>query len=434
MELLQQILTMAGVLVTAIVSLNVFIQYQKRRDKLASVRQDFEKVVKALASDKEVDRLAAAILLRRFFDPTTEAGAGNAPFAAETIDVIAAILRTQDSGSFQKVLADGLRYAPSLRWADLQRTNLRNAYLGSRKRQSVGADAAFGVAPAAGGDEVPLDLRYADFYRADLSNASLKGARADGAVFYQCRMKNTVLRRASLREANFFEADLQDAVFDGALLTDANFEGALNVPAYLAVKLDGARRYRDAEPVVTPVAAGAGLGPRVFVSRPGCLDRGRANLVDMVGGWLAAEGIDAVRLSRPDYPATGALGEVQRLMLGCTGAVVFGFGEMEVRDGVWRRGTTEFRPLTGQQFCTPWSHIEAGMAAMRNLPLLVVAEHALADGIFDPAVSEHHVFRLSTEADRHSPVFADWCAAVRSAARTADRQVPTAQPTEPGEQ
>lgn len=434
-------LTAVAALITAIASIVAAFQYKKRRDKLAAVREDFEKVIRALASDNELERLAAAILLRRFFDPATEAGVGNAPFATETVDVIAAILRVQPSGDFQKLLADGLRYAPSLSRIDLQRTNLRNAYLGSRQRQSAGTGTSSGAGRIAalwqraslwanpehmGGrrataddDDVPLNLYRADFYRADLSNASLKGANADEAVFYQCRMKNTVLRRASLRNANFFEADLQGAAFDGAVLAGATFQGARNVPPPLAARLDHDGRYPDVEPFTAPGSSTSALQPKVFLSRPGCLDRAHAMSIDGIRGWLEAEGIDAVSLMRSDYPAAGALGEVQRLMHGCAGVVVFGFGDLEVREGRWRQGTPDARVLTGRLFGTAWSQLEAGMAAMHNLPLLVVAEPALADGIFDQAVSEHHLYRLAPDGDRDSPAFADWCAAVRNNARAA---------------
>ena len=107
----------------------------------------------SLASEKEIDRLAGAILLRRFFDPRAEVTTKGEPYVVETVNVMAAILRSQPSGNFQKLLADGLAFAPSLQRADLKRTNLHNAYLGSRGERQVDIEA------------------YADFYRADLSGA-----------------------------------------------------------------------------------------------------------------------------------------------------------------------------------------------------------------------------------------------------------------------
>ena len=48
-----------------------------------------------------------------------------------------------------------------------------------------------------------MDFSHADCYRADLSGASLKGAHATQAVFYQARLQNTVLTAADLSKANF---------------------------------------------------------------------------------------------------------------------------------------------------------------------------------------------------------------------------------------
>jgi uncharacterized protein YjbI with pentapeptide repeats len=75
-----------------------------------------------------------------------------------------------------------------------------------------------------------VDLSYADFYRADLSGASLKGAVCRATVFYQSRLNGTVLRGADLRGANFFEADLHGALFDDAVLGEANFSQARHTP------------------------------------------------------------------------------------------------------------------------------------------------------------------------------------------------------------
>jgi hypothetical protein len=106
-----------------------YFKYRTRREKMAVVHDAFEAVVKALASTVEVEQLSGAILLRRFFDPKSEVGIGNCPYKNEVVNVIAASLRGQETGNFQKLLVDSLAYAPTLRHADLQRTNLQNGYL-----------------------------------------------------------------------------------------------------------------------------------------------------------------------------------------------------------------------------------------------------------------------------------------------------------------
>src|SRR5687767_14193991 len=109
--------------------------YQSRRARLSTIRSAFNDVMEALASDDRERQLAGAVLLRRFFDPSSElavrdpTGRRRTPYSGEAISVIAAVLRALRTGDLQKLLADGLAYAPTLRAADLQRTNLQGAYL-----------------------------------------------------------------------------------------------------------------------------------------------------------------------------------------------------------------------------------------------------------------------------------------------------------------
>jgi uncharacterized protein YjbI with pentapeptide repeats len=399
-ELLKNLAASATALAAVVGAFIAILQYFKlttHREKVAAVRKSFEGVVASLASENEVDRLAGAILLRRFFDPTTEVTTKDTPYAAETINVIAAILRGQPSGNFQKLLADGLAFAPSLQRADLQRTNLHNAYLGSRGQQQV-------------------DLSYADFYRADLSGASFKGANASGAFFYQTRMTDAVLRNTDLRGANFFEADLYGVNFDGAKLAGATFEGARNVPSDLKPHLEG-HCWNGPEVFKVSARVVRAETPVIYVSKPGCLDERQEKIVGLVCGWIYASGLRTEVLERVDYPATGALGEVRRRMSGCKGAAVFGFGEFKISEGLWRPGTADEAKVRDQASSTPWCELEAGMAVMVDLPLLLVADPALTKGVFDPLLVEHNIFRLIVPPDRLSPGFRNWLVAVGERAR-----------------
>jgi hypothetical protein len=406
-----------------------FIRYRTRRDKMALVSESFAKVVEALASEVEVERLAGAILLRRFFDRRSEFGVGRTPYAKEAVAVIASMLRTQPTGNLQKLLADGLAHAPTLVRADLQRTNLQKAYLGARI-----------LGPRA---KQVVDLSYADFYRADLSGASLKEAQADAAVFYQARLNGTVLKGARLRNANFYEADLQGAVFDGADLRGATFAGARHVPAAVARHLDDAQTYhvlprwwwrwlrwltwrhwrtwwtaRNAVVAAKPSHdGGKAEPPRIFVSRPGGGEGSNGAQVAALCARLEGEGFAPVMLGRSDYPVAGALAEAKRLIAGCAGAVILGVPDIRVAVGAWRPGTPEEAALTDKAFPTPWSQVEAGMAVMAGLPVLIVGDDGIGGGVFDPATSEHGLVRV--RPDLASPHLADWSAAVRERARQA---------------
>lgn len=349
-------------LVAALVAILGVIGYQNRRTKLSSIRSAFNEVVGALASDDARRQLAAAILLRRFFDPTSELGVRDllgrrrAPYSGEALSVMAAVLRGLPSGDLQKVLADGLAYAPTLAQADLQRTNLRNTYLPLRNSEGT--------------------LERADFYRADLSGSSLKRARAAHAVFYQARLRGTVLRDADLRGANFFEADVTGANFAGARLEGASFAGSRGVPAELEPLLNAQRVYTASEPAPGPAQASPDP-PTVFLSLPSNRTAAQEAVCERVASLLEREGLGTERLPREEYPACDALGEVRRRISGCAGAVVFGL----------RPGADE----GASPGLTPWTHVEAGMAHAFDLPLLMVREPGVAAGAFDDSVDGHRV-------------------------------------------
>jgi uncharacterized protein YjbI with pentapeptide repeats len=205
---LQGWVALIGGLAAAVLGIVKYFDFKSRRERAAQAGEAFASTVDALSSADDPKRLAGAILLRRFFDRSTEQGGKHTPYASEAVGVIAALLRGTETGTLQKILADGLAYAPSLLHADLQRCNLRNAYLGRRP------------------DRRP-DLSHADFFEADLTGASLRDAVACEAVFFRASMRDTVLRGADLTGADFRQADLQGARLEGAILDGADFAGAV---------------------------------------------------------------------------------------------------------------------------------------------------------------------------------------------------------------
>lgn len=82
-----------------------------------------------------------------------------------------------------------------------------------------------------------IDFQYADFYRADLTHASLRKAKLQGAQFRETILRHAVLADAKCEGANFKLADLRGADFSGADLQSANFEDV----KVFGAKLDGAR-------------------------------------------------------------------------------------------------------------------------------------------------------------------------------------------------
>jgi hypothetical protein len=442
-------LTTTAGLLAAVLGIIKYFSYRTKRDRIAAVGTAFEAVVEALASADDVKRMAAAIRLRRFFDPRGElatgglwprlrqlrAGEGHRagqatnqdatagttedmprhrdrlwkltrdelPYAADALNVIVAILREQPPGNFQKLLADALTKAPKelLAGADIQKANLQNAWLGQ------------------------IDLPEADFYRADLSDASFKEATAQGVKFYEARLARTRFVGAKLQKGNFFGADLPRAEFTDAELTGAKFEQARATRAlFRGAQLKGAiftdadvreadfsgadlagatftgarlakARFGNAQHVPDPIlrklgddgvypddASGARKPRQVFLSQPAVLTVEQQILVDRIAHLVEQGEVDVVRLRRQEYPASGSLGELRRLMSGCSGLVIVGVRQLTVADGTLRPGTPEEAQVRNVTLPTPWSQIEAGMAFALELPVLVVDDHLWNAGVF----------------------------------------------------
>jgi uncharacterized protein YjbI with pentapeptide repeats len=394
-------------LIAAVLSLFKYLHFKSRQEKLRLVRQAFDTVVESLASDSMVERLGGAILLRRFYDAKSEVGEAGTPYWKEAVSVTTAMLRGQRSGDFQKLLADGLAFAPTLERADLQKTNLQYAYLGARKIADGKPDAI-------------TNLSFGDFYRADLSGASLKRAKAVGAFFYQARMHNTVLTGADLRDASFFEADLTGAKFDGAFLQGAKFHGARNIPGEISERLEQGV-FQQPEPVPSPQHNQAAVRVSVFISRPGMLTLRQEQQISALHARLGQEGISAQSLNRAEYASFGEVAEVRRLLSGCAGAVIFGFADLAVHKGIWRGGTPDQKEVAELRFPTSWSQMEAGMAIMYGLPMLVLRERNIHDGIFGIPGGDYGIYHVVVDDDWNAPesltAFAHWCADVREQGR-----------------
>jgi uncharacterized protein YjbI with pentapeptide repeats len=378
-------------------------RYFSTRERLAAIRSAFREAVDSLGAAEPLQRRAGAVMLRRFFDPTTEQGASGTPYAGEALAVIAATLRGVETDAFQKLLADGLAYASSLEGADLQKTNLQGAYLVARGPER-------------------LNVTRADFFRADLSGASLKGANAREAVFYQARLLNTVLRDADLRGANFAEADVRGADFRGSILDGASFENARNVPVEIKQHLDEAGRWSPAANLATAAPAAR---PVVFLSKPGSADIEARNLIAALVERVHDETFDVVKLDPASYAAAGAVAEVRRLMSACDGVVVVAVRDLEVRDGAWRVATPQARKLKSEGWTTPWVSLELGIAVGLGLPILLAIADGVSPAVFDYGSQEPFLYRVGLTDDhtsrRFRSSFDDWCGAIREGAGRRER-------------
>jgi len=158
--------------------------------------------------------------------------------------------------------------------------------------------------------------------------------------------------------------------------------------------------------------------PRVFVSRPAVLSPQQGASCD---SWLSALtelGLEPFGLARAVYDAA-PWEQLRDAIRAADGALVLGFRQLEVSDGEWRSATSEAAP-PARWWATPWNELEAGLAIMASIPVLVAAEEGIEEGVFASDVWGDGVYGFgftlgATLEPPPSPVAA-WAGAVHSRA------------------
>ncbi len=83
-------------------------------------------------------------------------------------------------------------------------------------------------------------------------------------------------------------------------------------------------------------------------------------------------------LGATDYPSKSPLEEVINLMRVCRDAIVLGYPQVTVERGQCREAD-----CSGLALPTEWNHIEAALAYLQGLPLLMIHHKSISRGVFD---------------------------------------------------
>lgn len=378
----------ANIITLSIVVIPIVVLILKRyfnKENRNNIGSAFRETVKGLSSNDIEIKMSSAILMRRFFDKFSEYGVGGTPYARDAVTVIAALLRVQKTGDFQKILADSLRYAPKqlLEQCDLQRVNLSKSYLG-------------------GG----INLIGADFYQSNLTGCSLKDAILNNAQFYEAILNGTIFNgavliganfsRATLQNVAFVNADISNAKFDNAVLrnidfTDANITGA-SFNGVVGYNVKGCNK------LILP-NAGDSYYPsgKIFISRASALDIRQKSIVTSVRDLLSRSGYEVVELSRDEYDQSEVITRLEEKINGCKAVIVFGFKSIHAHNAIFRVNTDEQHSKEEVFMSTPWNQIEAGMAVISRIPTLLLSDSEVNDGIFDETVMDNLIERRNID-------------------------------------
>lgn len=357
---------------------------QTKRKEQEEYLSSFNILVSNLSTGNKTSQISAAILLRRYLRETKNF----TNLENETINVISSMSRTFPTGILQKTLVDGLASVSDLSRQDLSKTNLQDAYLGVKEGKIV--------------------MYKTDLFLADLSYALIQNIVGHEIIFYRSVLLGAQIKDCDFTNANFVGADLTNAVFKNVILDGANFSGAYNIPPDIESKLKNGI-YPDNTPVT---AKHISTSKSIFFSMPGKVEEDREMLIKEYKRILEGKGYNVIYYNRDIYPSYGQFNRVREGINRSIGMIAFGLRQIHIHNATYRPNTEEIEEWKDKWLSTPWSDIEVGMGLMKGLPILLVTDSEITDGVFDLQLSECYVANIPTNYDckkiEQNPQFDEW--------------------------
>ena len=381
--------------------LRFYQDYRERRIiEYENFQKSFDNLVSNLTSNNPAAQLSAAVLLRRYFkvsqdDDSEIIDSRIARFISnkakkylrpidlkykkdlrlEAISEISSLLRRLPTGVFQKTLADGLGFATDLSFCDLQKTNLQDVLLDNKYQDII--------------------MRKTDFYLSDLSYANLEGIVGHEIIFYHAILFCARIKNCDFSKGNFRGADLTDVSFKRCYLSGADFTDAVNIPPSIKEILNN-----GIFPEACVLSAKhESKDKAIFFSMPGVMSKTDELITKDYKQILERKGYEVIYYKSDDYPRFGQFNRVRHDIMRSSGMIAFGLKQIHIPQASYRPGTKEETEWNGKWLSTPWSEVEVGMGLMRGMPILLVCDPDINDGVFDGGLSECFVAKVSTTED-----------------------------------
>lgn len=375
-SILLQIIAILGIITAFVYGILKFIQDLAQREsvKRENYYKSFDSIVTQLSSEVKTSQLSAAILLRRYFNNLEQSKRSD--LRLEAINVISSLLRVLQTGVLQKTLGDGLAYAANLNKVDLQNANLQNLYMGRK-------------------DGIRIQMQQTDMFMADLSYANFDKIDGQGAVFQNSILYHTQIKNSDFSNAIFKGADLCNAYFDNVTLEGADFTKATNIPSEIKNGLNDEGKYILKEKLTTPSTKIE--GKVIFFSMPGCLNKKDEIITKDYRDLLEKKGYTVIYYEKDEYPEFGQFNKIRKAIMDSSAMVAFGFKQICIEKGVSHPETTQEKAIENKYMSTYWNELEVGMGLMHNLPILLVKDADIDNGVFDSKLSEAFIATICTD-------------------------------------
>lgn len=145
---------------------------------------------------------------------------------------------------------------------------------------------------------------------------------------------------------------------------------------------------------------------------PGNMSKNDKLIVLAYKEYLLNKGFEVLYYNRDTYPRFGQLSLIKSAIERSSAVIVFGFKQLYIKEGTFRPEMDGEIIVNESWRPTPWNEVELGMASMKGLPILLVKDEQITEGIFDDIISESFMFTISSKVDikelENNEIFNEW--------------------------
>lgn len=427
--------------IMAVIIVAIYHFFMNRSQRLQMKNDRFVKCSSDIYLDNETAQIAAAIQLREFLK--------DKDYKNSALNLVVSLLRILPTGSLQKTLSDSLSSLKSADGREFQKVNMNGMLIKSQPYIQYQIKNKTRHYPL-------ISLKKADFYESEISDASINGINADGAIFWGCVMARSAFHDCSLVNANFCNTNLKGVKFYDCNLEHACFMDARNLSSATKVVCIGIDSKGNKKNKKFPLLDyldkdgyysedNINLKPeekyqekpaerKIYISRLGLMDAiQQSHYNDIISFVQNHYHVKPILIERSDYKGNGQVDTIMEKMFDCSGVLVVDFSYLTVGTGVIHKNIdnekifakgiiNKFINSGGAQrlkgaetnFSSPWLQIETALAIWHKIPCMIIREKdVFANGVFDPVVLNSDKkrifsFEYQESLDEQMPLFDAW--------------------------
>lgn len=122
---------------------------------------------------------------------------------------------------------------------------------------------------------------------------------------------------------------------------------------------------------------------KIFLSRPNTYDPVYNSTVKALTNFLEKRGLTPVTIGSTVFPNEMPILTIKQEMKNCSGIIILGLPQLLIENGIQKKNTNGEKKILDKEYPSVWNQIEGAMAYMFDLPIMIIAQKGINDGLFE---------------------------------------------------